>query len=72
MLRIALLYISIAIATAGLMLVLKAFGAGAAVSFAVLGLFAASVGGAIGYFGDRIPRLSRPRHTQHPPTPPGN
>lgn len=68
MFRIALLYISIAIATAGLMLTLKAFDAGTVVTFAVLVLFAASVGAAIGCFGDRIPRLSRPRDAQHPPT----
>jgi hypothetical protein len=70
MFRIALLYISLLVVTAALVLSLKALDAGTGVSLAVFGLFGVSIGLAIGSFVDRIPEISRPRRPRHRPAPP--
>lgn len=70
MFRVALAYIAVLAATAGLVRLLDAFDAGPAVSVTALASLCVSVGLAIAYFVDRIPEITRPGRTRHRPAPP--
>ena len=70
MFRMALAYIAVLAATAGLVLLLNALDAGPAVSVTALTLLCVSVGLAIAYFIVRVPEISRPRRTRRRPVPP--
>jgi hypothetical protein len=56
--RITAVLVFLALAVSGLVILLNALNAGPGVSVAVLGLFSAGLGGAAGYFSDRIPDVS--------------
>lgn len=70
MFRLALIYVSLLVVTAAVVLSLKALDAGAGVSLAVFALYGASIGLAIAYFLDRIPEISRLVRARHRPAPP--
>jgi hypothetical protein len=58
--RIALFAVP-AIAVAGLVLLLNGLGASAGIAVAAFGLVAVATGLALGYFADRLPKLSQAR-----------